>query len=196
MSEEQFGFVIGKSMTDAIFALRQVQEKYREGHKELHSMFIDLDKAYDRVPREELYWCMRAKNVPEKYIRMVQGMYIESETVVKCVAGTLEPFKVEVGLHQGSALSPFLFAIIMDTLTDDIRKEAPWSMMFADDVILYSEEKAGLEEDLERWRNALEKRGMKLSRAKTEYMCLSGVSRGSVQMQDQQLPEVNEFKYL
>jgi len=99
MSEEQFGFVIGKSMTDAIFALRQVQEKYREGHKELHSMFIDLDKAYDRVPREELYWCMRTINVSEKYIRVVQEMYIESETVVKHVAGTSEPFKVEVGLH-------------------------------------------------------------------------------------------------
>ena len=87
---------------------------------------------------------MRAKNVPEKYIRVVQHKYIENETVVKCVAGTSEPFKVEVGLHQGSALSPFLFAIIMDTLTDDIRKEAPWSMMFADDVVNCGEEKAGL----------------------------------------------------
>ena len=162
ISEEQFGFMKGKSTTDAIFALRQVQEKYREGHKELNSMFIDLERAYDRVPWEELYWCMRAKNVPEKYIRVVQDMYIESETVVKCVAGTSEPFKVEVGLHQGSALSPFLFAIIIDTLTDDIRKEVPWSMMFADDVVLCGEEKAGLEEDLERWPNVLEKRGMKV----------------------------------
>ena len=129
ISEEQFGFMKGKSTTDAIFALRQVQEKYREGHKELHSMFIHMEKAYDRVPQEELYWCMRAKNVPEKYIWVVQDMYIESEPVVKCMAGTSEPFKVEVGLHQGSVLSPFLFAIIMDTLIDDIRKEAPWSMM-------------------------------------------------------------------
>ena len=194
ISEEKFGFMIGKSTTDTIFALRQVQEKYREGQKELHSMFIDLEKAYERVPQEELYWCMRAKNVPEQRIRVVQDMYIESETVVKCVAGTSEPFKVEVGLHQGSALSPFMFAIIMDTLTDDIRKEAPWNMMFADDVVLCCEETAGLE-DLE-WHNALEKRRMKVSRVKTEYMCLSGVPRGSVQMQDQQLPEVNEFKYL
>ena len=122
---------------------------------------------------------------------MVKDMHIESETVVKCVAGTSEPFKAEVGLHQGSALSSILFAIIMDTLTDDIRKEAPWSMMFTEDVILCCEERAGLEEDLERWHNALEKRGMKVSRAKTEYMCLSGVSRGSVQMQDKRLPEVN-----
>ncbi|XP_037803562.1 uncharacterized protein LOC119597969 [Penaeus monodon] len=64
ISEEQFGFMEGKSTTDAIFALRQVQERYREGHKELHGVFIDLEKAYDRVPREEMLWCMRKKNVP------------------------------------------------------------------------------------------------------------------------------------
>ena len=110
--------------------------------------------------------------------------------------GKTESFKVGVGLHQGSALSPFLFAIIMDTLTDDIRKEAPWSMLFADDVVLCCEEKAELEEDLERWREGLEKRGMKVSRAKTEYMCLNGVSGESVKMQDHQLPKVEEFKYL
>ncbi|XP_047490930.1 uncharacterized protein LOC125040422 [Penaeus chinensis] len=115
----------GKSTTDAIFALRQVQEKYKEGHKDLHGVFSDLEKAYDRVPREELYWCMRGKNIPKKYIRILQDMYKESETKVRCIAGTTELFKVEVGLHQGSALSPFLFAIIMDTLTESIRKEAP-----------------------------------------------------------------------
>ncbi|XP_063586937.1 uncharacterized protein LOC134764286 [Penaeus indicus] len=101
-----------------------------------------------------------------------------------------------MGLHQGSALSPFLFAIIMDTLTDNIRKEAPWSMMFADDMVLCCEGKTELEENLERWPDGQEKRGMKESRAKTEYMCLNGVPGGSVRIQDQRLPEVKEFKYL
>ncbi|XP_037803561.1 uncharacterized protein LOC119597968 [Penaeus monodon] len=59
-----------------------------------------------------------------------------------------------------------------------------------------SEEKADLQVDLERWHNGLEKRGMKVSRAKTEYMCLNGMQGGSVLMDDQQLPEVTEFKYL
>ena len=45
---------------------------------------------------------------------------------------------MEVGLHQGSAFSPFLFAIMMDSLTENIRKEAPWQMMFADDVVLWA----------------------------------------------------------
>ncbi|XP_047501618.1 uncharacterized protein LOC125047457 [Penaeus chinensis] len=65
----------------------------------------------------------------------------------------------------------------MDTLTESIRKEAPWYIMFADDVVLCCEENIELEEDLERWRDRLEKRGMKVSRAKTEYMCLNGVSK-------------------
>ena len=118
MSEEQFGFVKGKSTTDAIFALRQLQERYREGQQDLHCVFIDLEKAYDRVPREELYWCKRDKGVPEKYIRRAKGMYHQCETVVRCAAGTNEPFAVEVGLRQGSAFSPFLFAIMMDSLRD------------------------------------------------------------------------------
>ncbi|MCJ8728282.1 hypothetical protein PDJAM_G00002700 [Pangasius djambal] len=68
----------------------------------------NLEKAYDRVPREELWYCMRTSGVAEKYVRVVQDMYERSRTVVRCAVGQIEEFKVEVGLHQGSALSPFL----------------------------------------------------------------------------------------
>ena len=99
ISEEQFGFLKGKSTTDVILAIRQLQERCREGQQDLHCVFIDLEKACGRVPREELYWCMRDKGVPEKYIRLVTDMYHQCETVVMCAAGTSEPFAVEVGLH-------------------------------------------------------------------------------------------------
>ena len=121
ISEEQIGFVMGKSTTDAMFALRQLQEKYREGQQDLHCVFIDLEKAYDIVPREELYWCMRDKGVPEKYTILVKDMYHQGETVVRFAAGTSELFAVD---NQGSAFSPFLFAIMMDSLTENIRKKA------------------------------------------------------------------------
>ncbi|KAK3556885.1 hypothetical protein QTP70_022382, partial [Hemibagrus guttatus] len=93
-------------------------EKYRDGQRELHCVFVDLEKAYDRVPREELWYCMRKSGVAEKYVRVVQDMYERSRTVVKCAVGQTEEFKVEVGLHQGSALSPFLFAMVMDQLSE------------------------------------------------------------------------------
>ena len=44
ISEEQFGFVEGKSTTDTIFALRQLQERYREVQQDVHCVFIDLEK--------------------------------------------------------------------------------------------------------------------------------------------------------
>ena len=58
ISEEQFGFVKGNSKTDVISVLRQLQERCRQGQQDLHCVFIDLEKAYGRVPREELYRCM------------------------------------------------------------------------------------------------------------------------------------------
>ncbi|KAK3562736.1 hypothetical protein QTP86_006511 [Hemibagrus guttatus] len=186
-----------KSTTDAIFALRILMEKYRDGQRELHCVFVDLEKAYDRVPREELWYCMRKSGVAEKYVRVVQDMYERSRTVVRCAVGQTEEFKVEVGLHQGSALSPFLFAIVMDQLSEEVRQESPWTMMFADDIVICSESREQVEENLQRWRFALERRGMKVSGSKTEYMCVNErEGSGTVRLQDEEVKKVQEFKYL
>ena len=66
-------------------------------------------------------------------------MYERSETFMRCAVGTTESFKVKVGLHQGSALCPFLFAVIMDRLTDEVRREPLWTMLFADDIVICEE---------------------------------------------------------
>ncbi|KAK3516099.1 hypothetical protein QTP70_005395 [Hemibagrus guttatus] len=192
--EQQYGFMPRKSTTDAIFALRILMEKYRDGQRELHCVFVDLEKAYDRVPREELWYCMRKSGVAEKYVRVVQDMYERSRTVVRCAVGQTEEFKVEVGLHQGSALSPFLFAIVMDQLSEEVRQESPWTMMFADDIVICSESREQVEENLERWRFALERRGMKVSRSKTEYMCVNErEGSGTVRLQGEEVKKVQEY---
>ncbi|KAK3569677.1 hypothetical protein QTP86_002626 [Hemibagrus guttatus] len=146
----------------------------------------NFEKAYGRMPREELWYCMRKSGVAEKYVRVVQDMYERSRTVVKCAVGQTEEFKVEVGLHQGSALSPFLFAIVMDQLSEEVRQESPWTMMFADDIVICSES-----------REQLERRGMKVSRSKTEYMCVNErEGSGTVWLQGEEVKKVQEFKYL
>ena len=104
ISKQQYGFMPEKGTTDAMFALRMLMEKYRERQRELHCVFVDLEKAYNRVPQEELWYCMRKSRIVENFVQLVQDMYEGSETVMRCAGGTTESFKVKVGLHQRSAL--------------------------------------------------------------------------------------------
>ena len=145
ISKQQYGFMPGKETADAMFSFKMLMEKYREGLKELHCVFVDLEKTYDRIPREELWYCMRKSGIVEKYVQLVQDMYEGSETVVRCAVGTTKNFKVKVRLHQGSALSPFLFAVIMERLTDEVRRELPWTMLFADDIVIFEETRKEVE---------------------------------------------------
>ena len=92
---------------------------------------------------------MGKSGIVENYVRLVQDMYEGSETVVRCAIGTTESFKIKVGLHQGSALSPFLFAVIMEKLTDEVRREPPWTMLFADDIVSCEETREEVERRLE-----------------------------------------------
>ncbi|KAK3539458.1 hypothetical protein QTP70_008492 [Hemibagrus guttatus] len=133
------------------------------GQAEADEVIEDLEKAYDRVPREELWYCMRKSGVAEKYVRVVQDMYERSRTVLRCAVGQTEEFKVEVGLHQGLAMSPFMFAMVMDQLSEEVRQESPCTILFADDIVICSESREQVEENLERWRFVLERRGMKVS---------------------------------
>ena len=70
MDDMQFGFNPGKGTTDSIFIVRQVQEKFLEKQKELWIAFVDLEKAFDRVLRDVLWWALRRVGVEEWIINV------------------------------------------------------------------------------------------------------------------------------
>lgn len=74
--------------------------------------------------------CRRNPKAAEKYVSVVQDMSRESETAVRSAAGMTKGFTAKVGLHQRSALNPFLFAVLMDRL-DEVRQEAPRAVLVA-----------------------------------------------------------------
>lgn len=196
IGEEQFGFMPGRGTTDAIFAARQLMEKHREMQKELHMVFIDLEKAYDRVPRQEVWRCMREQGVPEKYVRLVKDTYEDARTQVKSSVGLTGKTTVRVGLHQGSSLSPYLFDLIMDVLGRGIKEQPPWCMLFADDIVLCSTRREEVERKLEEWRSAMEDRGLKISRKKTEYLRCNENNDLEIRLQGETVKRVKTFKYL
>ena len=109
----QFGFMPGRGTTNAIFILRQVHEKYLGKHKDLYFAFVDLEKAFDRVPRKVLWWALRKVGVDEWLIRTIQAMNTIAKSSVQINGQFSSWFDVQVGVHQGSALSPRLFIIYL-----------------------------------------------------------------------------------
>jgi hypothetical protein len=79
-------------------------------------------------------------------------MYDNVVTSVQTIDGGTNDFLINIGLHQGSALTPYLFALVMNEVTRDIQGGIPWCMLFADDVILVNESRTGVDQKLELWR--------------------------------------------
>ncbi|KAH1215748.1 Retrovirus-related Pol polyprotein from type-1 retrotransposable element R2 [Glycine max] len=128
-------------------------------------------------------------------------MYDRVSTSVRTQGGESDDFPITIGLHQGSTLSPYLFTLILDVLTEQIQEIAPRCMLFADDIVLLGESREELNERLETWRRALETHGFHLSRSKSEYMeCKFNksrrVSNSEVKIGDHIIPQVTRFKYL
>ena len=95
------------------------------------------------------------------YVRMIQEMCRNMNTRVRNSVRETECFEVKVGLHQRPALSHFIFNIVMGVITQDLRETVPWCILYADDIVLCAERREDLEVKLERWRAALEGRGMR-----------------------------------
>ena len=82
---------------------------------------MDLEKAFDRVPREVINWAMHKLGVQEWLVSTVMSMYTGAKTLVRTFYGNSKGFEVKVGKHQGSALSPLLFMIVMEAISRDFR---------------------------------------------------------------------------
>ena len=122
LNKMRFGFMPGKVTVDAIFIVRRMQEEYQKKDKKLYMCFVDMEKAFDRVPRKVMEWAMRTKGLSEVMVWAVMSLYDGAKTRVRVGSAYSEEFKVKVGVHHGSVLSPLLFAIVVDVITKNARR--------------------------------------------------------------------------
>jgi len=97
--------------------------------------FVDLEKAFDSVPRVVLWWGLRYVKLKEWIMDVVRSVYTGVSTVVKQKNVVGKEF-VRVVVHQGSVLSPLLFIIMMEAMSSSFKQNLPWEILYADDLVL------------------------------------------------------------
>ena len=137
----------------------------------LSCLSLDLEKAFDTVPRKMAMATLRWMGAPESEVKMVEAMY--ENTTGRVVVGSWmsNEFQVNIGLRQGSALSPLLFILVMDLISRKISTtDAMKKIMYADDLVIVAEHWEELQGALEEWNEMFKKHGLKMNLDKTEVM--------------------------
>jgi len=129
-----------------------------------------LDSYKSRVKREEIRWAMRKLGVEESLVSAVMSTYSGAKTVVRTVYGNGNDEELKVSMHQGSALSPLLFVIVMEGLSRKFRVALPWELLHADDMVAIAETEDDLIKRLNEWKDNVENRVMKVNMQKTKVM--------------------------
>ena len=138
--------------------------------------FVDLEKAFDRVPWKVIWWALRKLGVDEWIVRLVQGMYSNARSHVYVGEGYSEEFEVKVGVHQGSVLSPLLFIFVLEALSPEFRCEVPWEDLYADDLAIIAESMEECVRRLLTWKGAMEEKGLRVNAGKTKItICGTGL---------------------
>jgi hypothetical protein len=144
--------------------MEQLSQKRREFNLPTYVLFIDYEKAFDRVPRGKLWNIMKNKGFPDHTVKTVQSLYINTRKKIdKGTSVSSKEIHINQGVKQGFRMSPTLFNIFIDEV---IRQWQDVSIkyfkrgntvlntiLFADDQAIFSESEAGLKRAVNRLEN-------------------------------------------
>ena len=205
--EEQAGFRAGTSITQQIFYLRILFEKYLQHQQDLYNVFMDFEKPFDWVLNAALWATMKKDNLCADLIRVNKNLFKKAASAVLFNSSTEDWFRTTVGVRQGCLLSPTLFNMFLERIMTDALEDHEGTVSvggrtiiyvrFADDIDgLAGEEKeqANLIKRLDKVFTAY---AMEINAEKTKLMTnyTSGINT-EIKVNGQKLETVTSFKYL
>ena len=198
--EAQCSFRLGKGTIDQIWLVRQLIEKSIEHDCAVHICFVDLEKAFDSVPREILRLLLKERGIEEQVVQLIVDIHDGTHCVVKSSCEKSSKFEVTTGVRQGCAMSPVLFNLIMDKIVCEAlnkakvggveieyRKEGSLYMnyrvkaqgtsiikaaMYADNLALIGKTSSELQKLVDSLHESCCKWGMKISIKKTKVLSI------------------------
>ncbi|GFR60387.1 endonuclease-reverse transcriptase [Elysia marginata] len=183
MADEQAGFRPGRSTLEHICNIRILMEKYLQYQQELHNVFMDFKKAFDRVWHEALRSTMRKYNINSNLISVIENMYNKATRAVFCNNKIRDWFRTTVGVRQGCLLSQTLFKIFLERILTDaledhfgtvsIGGKPITNLRFADDIDGLAGNECELANLVKQVDKASSNFGMETSAEKTKIMTYS-----------------------
>jgi hypothetical protein len=203
LQEEQYGFRPGRSTVDLIFALRQIMDSKWEQKLPMIMAFLDLEKAYDHLPRKIVWECLKRKGISKGLIERIQSTYVNCLSRVQTSAGMTPWFGVKSGVRQGSVLSPLLFIVVMDDMMLKVKEHSDTgsakTMIYADDILIWGENSYDVQRQIDEWSKVTEEFGMKISKEKSETVVLQRNDKfkmDKIRLKGEDLKTQDEFRYL
>jgi exonuclease III len=195
----QHGFRSGRSTVDMVFTLRRIMDKHWEYNKPLYIAFLDLEKAFDRVPRTKLWESLDHYNLPGHLKRAIISLYENTQNRVATGNDAETWFETNAGVRQGSVLSPLLFIMYLDLVIKEVAVDQRTTdiLAYADDIAQLADTEEMLQRRLLIWDKTFEKYGLKLNYKKTELvvLCRSNV-QVSITLKNQVIKQTSTFQYL
>ena len=152
-ADEQNGFRVGRSCEEHVFTLSSIIRNRKSQHLSTFVAFVDMEKAFDRVNRDLLFYEMLKLGFNGKLLRCIRSIYNANKTCININGYTTEYFTMQYGVKQGDCLSPTLFNLYINDMVEDIKETCDGiqiehfkvhCLLYADDIAFIS----GSPEDL------------------------------------------------
>ena len=210
ISPNQIGFQRGYRTADHVYLLKTLVNKAFRHKKKLYAAFIDFKKAYDTVDRTILLKTLHRNGVQGNFLRNLEAMYAHASYTIKLNKGILEPISSNLGLKQGCPLSPLLFNLYINDLGAYLEDEKENSILdvqgtkvnhflYADDLVLLSETKEGLQEQLNGLEKFAQEKELTVNTKKSVVMVFNKAGRktsDTLLYENKRLEIVQSFTYL
>ena len=208
LTEAQFGFRSGRGTTDCLFILHGLIEKMLSKGKKLYAVFVDYEKAFDYLDRGAIWAKLVKSGISSKCIRIFRSLYEKMKLEVKNDKKNY-CFESSTGILQGECTSPIFFSFYVNDLEDvlnpDFVRIKTYDifirlLMYADDMVIFSDSEEGLQEALNNLDFYCKKLGITVNTRKTKIVVFKkgpiSENTGHWTYRDQELEVVSYFKYL
>ena len=206
--EAQAGYKKGYSCVQRIFLLRSVFDYCQyTGIKSLYCAFLDFSSFFDTIRTDLLCVYLLKRGVTSHLVRAIYGMLQNVSASVRMKQTVTAPFKVSVGVRQGSVLSPQLATLFLDQISEELDKMSCFDLhgrrinhiFYADDLLIFDSNPHSLQIKLDRVASLCNQLGLRINSEKTKTMNLSyskTVPKRTFSIDGQLLESCKEFKYL